>query len=164
MTNPIAIFNTSEYENITFDIGLILRYTDIIVNMECLLWKPKEDNCLAICDIEKEPLIEESSYFTINSIVPYKNKKIKFYSKKIIDAQGPNVPFIYSEKQTVDLNDEKDFYYFNFKTGAIQEVNLNLQKENTEELYNSRFDKCEIKQRDMICKISKRRIETFFTL
>ena len=56
--------------------------------MECLLWKPKEDNCLAICDIEKEPLIEKSSYFTINSIVPYKNKKIKFYSKKIIDAKG----------------------------------------------------------------------------
>ena len=45
LTNPIAIFNSSEYESITFDIGLNLRYTDIIVNMECHLWKPKKDVC-----------------------------------------------------------------------------------------------------------------------
>ena len=161
ITNPISIFNSSDYENIAFDIGIKEYNKDIIINMKCHLWKPKEDNCLAICDIEKEPLIKEFYHFTINSIIAYKNKKIKFISKtySYLDSQGPNVPFIYSNQQVIDLNDEKDFYYFYYKTGAIQETNLIL--DSTRELYMLPVDNCDVKQRDMICKVSKKKIESF---
>ena len=157
ITNPISIFNSSDYENIAFDIGIKEYNKDIIINMKCHLWKPKEDNCLAICDIEKEPLIKEFYHFTINSIISYKNKKIKFISKtySYLDSQGPNVPFIYSNQQVIDLNDEKDFYYFYYKTGAIQETNLIL--DSTRELYMLPVDNCDAKQRDMICKVSKKK-------
>ena len=129
--------------------------------MECLLWKPKKDNCLAICDIEKEPSVEKSSSYIINSIIPYKNKIIKFFSKENLYPERPEVPFLYSDVQIVDLNDEKDFYYFYYKTGVIQDTNLNLRLTDTGEIYMLPFDNCETNQRNMICKISKKKLESF---
>ena len=124
ITNPIDIFDTSDYESVIFDIRLKQYDKDIIINMKCHLWKPIIDKYLALCDIEKEPRIEPFYPYEIDSIFLYKNKKIKFYAESSIGSNCANVPFIYSGKQNIDLNDEKDFYYFKFKTGAIQDTNL----------------------------------------
>jgi len=163
ITNPIAIFDTSDYESVIFDIGLKKYNKDIIVNMKCHIWKPKEDNYLALCDIEKEPQIEPFSSYEIDSIFSFKNKQIKFYSESTITSHCANVPLIYSDKQIIDLNDEKDIYYFKFKTGAVQDTNLIALASKPYESNFFPFDNCEVKERDMTCTLSERKLESLLT-
>ena len=163
ITNPIDIFDTSDYESVIFDIRLKQYDKDIIINMKCHLWKPIIDKYLALCDIEKEPRIEPFYPYEIDSIFLYKNKKIKFYAESSIGSNCANVPFIYSGKQNIDLNNEKDFYYFKFKTGAIQDTNLFVVGTMPSETYILAFDKCDIKQRDMTCAMSRKKIESFLS-
>ena len=163
ITNPIAIFDTSDYESVIFDIGLKKYNKDIIVNMKCHIWKPKEDNYLALCDIEKEPQIEPFLSYEIDSIFSFKNKQIKFYSESTITSHCANVPLIYSDKQIIDLNDEKDIYYFKFKTGAVQDKNLIALASKPDESNFFPFDNCEVEERDMTCTLSKRKLESLLT-
>ena len=160
ITNPIDIFDTPDYENVIFNIGLKKYDKDIIINMKCHLWKRKYDDYIAICDIEKEPQIEPFLSYKIDSLFLFKNKKIKFYTESTVVSDCTNVPFIYFNKQTIDLNDEKDFYYFKFKTGAIQDTNLFVIDTKPSESYLVAFDKCDIKQRDMTCAMSRKKIES----
>ena len=62
ITNPIEIFDTSDFEKIIFDIAL-KGDNDISINMKCHLWKKSEKNYLSICDIYNTPLDTYNSYY-----------------------------------------------------------------------------------------------------
>ena len=104
----------------------------------------------------------ESSSYNVDSTFIYKNKKIKFYSYSYIDNQFLKSPFIYSDKTIIDLNDERDAYYFKFKTGIYYDTNVFLRSKYESLMIYIPFDECKVKQREMTCKLTRKRIENFY--
>ena len=131
------------------------------MTMKCHLWKPKSDNLLAICDLRDDPTKFPFYSFTVDDyIFNYKSKNIKFIS----DSFGTffqKSPFIYSDEQTIDLSDEKDVYYFKFKTGLFYDTQLFLYDKNNQNLLYIPFDGCSVKERIMTCKMTRKKIESF---
>ena len=162
ITNATEIFDTSDFENIIFDIALKGNH-NISVNMKCHLWKKSEKNYILICDIYEAPLDMWNSYYEIDSIFTYKNKKIKFYTYSSISRRYYlKIPFMYANEEIVNLNDGNDTYYFKFKAGLYYDTNLFLYS--IHGLYNLLipFDDCQAKQREIICKLTRKTLEGFY--
>lgn len=121
-----------------------------------------EKSYYLICDIYEAPLDYYSSSYKIDSIIIYKNKKIKFYTYSSISRRYfAKIPFMYANEEIIDLNDGNDTYYFKFKAGLYYDTNLFLY--NIHGLYNLfiPFDNCQAKQREIICKLTRKNIRRF---
>ena len=132
------------------------------MKIKCHLWYTKLYPLTAICDLKDVPPNLKNIKFSIDEyIFTYKSKRIKFYSNKI-EAEVKKIPFIYSDLQILDLDDKNDVYYLNFKTGLFYDTNLCVI-----EYYLNRYiqylplDKCDVKDRNMTCKITRKKIESF---
>ena len=129
---------------------------------KCHLWKPKNDPLLIICDLRDDPLKFKGNHFSTDDyIFTYKGKTIKIIFKDYSSNTIVKYPLIYSEEQTIDLNEEKDYYYFKFKTGLFYDTRLFLKNIHNNMLIYIPFDDCEVKDREMTCKMTRKKIESF---
>ena len=159
VTNPYLIFDALDIEKQIFE--TTLRWKDISMTIKCNLWKPLYERLLVICDLRDDPLKFNHNEFSMDDYeFTYKDKKIKIIS------DGFNVivnyPFVYCDQQNIDLNVEQDAYYFKFKAGLFYDTNLFLRDINRYQmpLYVP-FDGCEVKDREMTCKMMRKKIESF---
>ena len=161
VSNPLNIFDQSDIEKQIIETKLRVE-NSIALKIKCHLWYTKLYPLTAICDLKDAPPNLKNIKFSIDEyIFTYKSKRIKFYSNKI-EAEVKKIPFIYSDLQILDLDDKNDVYYLNFKTGLFYDTNLCVI-----EYYLNRYihylplDKCDVKDRNMTCKITRKKIESF---
>ena len=159
VSNPFLIFDPLDIENQKFE--TTLRFRHVSMTIQCHLWKPTYGSLLVICDLIDDPLKFNRSDFSVDDYeFIYKGKRIKIISDGFNVIV--NLPFIYYHDQNIDLNIEQDVYEFKFKAGLFYDTNLYLSGEGRDQMpCFVHFDSCEVKNREMTCKMTRKKIESF---
>ena len=150
------IFDASNIEEKTKFETMIYSYIRS-KSIPCRLWKPHNDNLRIICQLNNldtnnetfllEPVTFDYNGYTIN---------IFFQNYLLFEKKNYEIPFLYSERQIIEIKDN------------IESYNLKFNKEiyNNELLYlygevNNSFilDKCKINEKELNCEITKQKLE-----
>ena len=129
-------------------------------NVACRLWKA-DNNINLICkytgQIQNEKYILNSAKFIYDKYnITIGSKCEKFE----INQKDFNFPFLYSGKQTINNNNEQDSFELKFNIESYHNENLFLfPGGNWEEAFY--LEKCEIKDKQLICQITKNKIIQF---
>ena len=132
-------------------------------DVTCRLWKPSDEFMRIFCDLDKNityPNIKLNSASFL-----YGEHKIGIISQMNfgmrIKQLGAKIPFIYEDKQTVEIEKSKDNYELKFKFleyNNEQLMLINPPKDGEEEL-NNIFLNCNPKEKELICQITRENIE-----
>ena len=143
--------------NITFPAIFIYKRYDEEYFADCRLWVPKEDNLRIIC--KSDNYFDYSDIYLNDTVIFYKDYRINIEQKESIEFElcyDDYIPFLYSDRQTLNINNNVDLY----------ELKFNIEEYYNEPLYiygsNNNYvilDICEKKDKELICKISKEKIE-----
>ena len=164
-TDEKDIFDISDIEEKThFNTTISLsNVQEINVNVTCRLWKPKSDNLRLLCKLNEE--IADSRFKLNSALFYYKKYAIALISmmsfKTIVTKTGQNIPFLYSDKQEINIEEDKQYYELKFKIEEYNNEVLFLQrKENSEDMYLTELilDNCNSKGKELICQIEKEKI------
>ena len=167
-SETVDIFDESDIEKQNFDSKFIIKDDTLKPDVKCSLWKPKEKCIYILCNLQQELAPGEIHLKLEDHILHYKDKMIKIYSEKyfkIVFMPTSSPPFLYADKQKIDLNEEKDAYELKFKIKLFNEgdsLNLIDSTSNKYNFINIRND-CEIKENELICKINKTNFEGYLT-
>ena len=129
-----------------------------VYNAKCRLWDPINKKLVIICALEKD-FLNDTTHLTLSeSRISYNDYIIIINSNTSIKIEKveQNIPFIYSDNQVINMNDEKEIYEFKFKYDTYNEEVLYL--------YGSQFDytvleSCSKGEKEIICQISKTKLE-----
>ena len=165
-TDERNIFNIDDIEEKThFNTTISLnQYNDgIYFKVTCRLWKPKNDKIRLLCKLNESIGI---NFIKINNaLFSYKEYKIAIISTMSYQTQGVktsrNIPFIYSDKQEINIEENKQFYELKFKFEEYNNDVLYLQRKVFKyDPYLSEFifDNCTINGKDLTCIIEKEKI------
>ena len=153
-------FNDSNIEENTHFYGWI-GYTDMTYRVKelCYLWKNEESEVFIFCNLNRNI---SSGFHVIEmygGTLHYSNKdiliKTEVFSTYIYQLQG-SFPFLYSNKQTIDIEEEPDIYYLKFNLGLYQNEKLILINESFGYII---LDECSTEKKELICKIGKSELE-----
>ena len=154
------IFNISDIEEKTsFDTNIIDEDNNSY-DVNCKLWKPNFDNIHLLCDL-KEILIKNNTKIInfINTELAYEDNIIRIvsYLNPInIQQYNKEIPFLYSDKQTINIIDDIDYYEIKFK---ISKYNNELLFITGEDISMIPLDNNTIKGKELICSIKKEKLE-----
>ena len=165
-TDDKNIFDIYDIEEKTYFNTTISKYInekEFFYKVTCRLWKPKNDTIRLLCKLNEEISYGEIKLYS--AFVSYKEYKIeliskmsfKTYVKKIYE----NIPTLYSDKQEINIKENKQYYELNF---TIKEYNNELlflkRKEEKKDKYLSGLilEDCNIEGKDLTCKIEKEKI------
>ena len=101
-----------------------------------------------------ENLKKENQLIIINEVnFSYNGYNIIIFPETYVTVyqRNYNIPFLYSEKQNIELNDEKEEYELKFK----------IYSYNNEIIYLDNYfilDQCKIQEKELICTISKNKL------
>ena len=131
-------------------------------NITCRLWKLKDNTIRLICKLH-DTICSHCSISLDSSYFYYKKYKIEIISKasKIIVQTNENIPFLYSEKQEINIEEDKKFYELKFKIEDYNNEALFLQrKQPGMDMYLTELilDDCNVEENDLICKLEKEKI------
>ena len=162
LSNQFDFFDPLDIDKQIIETSIRFKKNITAINFKCHLWKPRGEVLGAICDLKDDPKMINyySDYSLDDYILTYKNKKIKFIFDLYFSILR-KTPFLYSDVQTIDITDEKDDYYFKFRTGLFYETPVFLRDLDLFHLFFIPIDYCEVKERIMTCKMSRKKIESF---
>ena len=170
--NGTLYFFTSynDSENI-FDIEDILDKTnfnntikdesDNEYNVACKLWKILNSNLILLCDLntilkfEIQKITFNPTYFIYNDIKIVINSLTLF----TVEQLKIKIPFLYSDKQIINLEEEVSSYSLLFHIGKYSNEFLFLYDDTKDSKAYQIFDECNIKEKNLICNINKEKIE-----
>ena len=155
----LNIFNNSDIEEKTSFITQIY-YSSTNYDVACHLWNPVNQNFKLFCQLlEKRWTYYPNIYlkkgeftygkYKINIIPPPSSKKFTLNQLK------PVIPFLYSDEQVINMDNDRDIYELKFKMKEYDNQLLFLYS-NEFKLY---LDKCSKDDNYLICKITKEEIE-----
>jgi len=163
-TDDSNIFDQNKIEESTkfqTTISVYRENADNEYNVACRLWKA-DNNINLICkytgQIQNEKYILNSAKFIYdkyNITIGSKCEKFEIARKDF------NFPFLYSGKQSINNNNEQDSFELKFNIESYHNENLFLCPPggNWDEAFD--FEKCEIKDKQLICQIAKNKIIQF---
>ena len=143
------IFNSSDIEDIAIFKGKFIGYKKY--NSNCKLWKPKNEKIIMICKFDKNL---ENGNIKLNRVISkYKEKKYYIYSEEnlIVEQLKSNIAFLYSDKQEINIQNDKVIYEIIFKKEAYYNELLLLYK-NEMKMINL---ECNNQDKKIICFIKK---------
>ena len=162
------IFDISDIEEKTHFNTTIYSYNyfkEIFVKVMCRLWKPKNDKIRILCKLNEDIGINS---IKLNSVsFNYKKYRIAIISTMSfkIDTKktNKNILILYSDKQEINIEENKQYYDLKFK---IEEYNneelilLEYKPEIRDEFYFSEFilDNCTTEGKVLTCTIEKEKI------
>ena len=93
----------------------------------------------------------------------YKGKKFSIYSEDSIEVEqlNSNIAFLYSEKQEIIIEDDKQYCDLKFKIEEYSNEVLFLKRKNEgTDMYLTELimDDCTVERKDLICKLEKEKI------
>jgi len=163
-TDEKDIFDVSDIEEKTyFNTTISQNDNNTLFNVNCRLWKPKNNKLRLLCKLNQDIGI---NYIKINSaIFSYKKYTIALISKISFKIQaiktGRNIPFLYSDRQEINIEEDKQFYELKFKIEEYNDEVLFLQKKEigtSMHLTELILEDCNAKGKDLTCKIEKEKI------
>ena len=161
-SSTVDIFDESDIEKQNFDSQLVIE-SGSSAKVKCSLFKPKEKDIYILCNLQEKLSIGKLRLKLSDYILYYKNKKIKIFSEEYIeiDIKESNNPYLYADKQIIDLNDGKNVYELKFKIKLFNEGDsLVLGSQSNKALNHIKIrNYCTIKENELICNIDKNAIE-----
>ena len=155
-----SIFNPSTIEKDSFFITEVRRESDII-NASCRLWILSDNKISLFCNLNEKKFYKRFYNITIsNQSFKYNNLLIKIiFLQDIIqiDQRYLSIPFLYSHKQIININDD-DSYELKFKIEIYEKELLYICGSNNN--YGV-LDNCQVNENELICTITKEKIEEF---
>ena len=154
------IFNTSDIEEKTsFDTN-ITDEDNNIYQITCRLWKPNLENVHLLCDL-KEILAKNNTKIIsfINKELTYEDNIMHIVSNLspiYIQQYNQEIPFLYSERQTINIIEDEDYYEIKFK---MSKYNNELLFITGEDLSMIPLDNNTIKGDELICSVKKDKLE-----
>ena len=123
-------------------------------DVDCGFYKTENENLYVFCNIgENIPLGNYSLSFTETQVINYDNYKISFSESKIFQFQKYDINIIdlYSGKQNITVDDEKDSYELKFKISSYNQEKIML--------YYAFLD-CSQKEEELICHITRKQLDS----
>ena len=155
------IFDASDIEMKTyFKTKLSYNWlrTLILKDINCRLWKPKNGNLIIICQLDDNANINKdlNVYFN-DTAFNYNDYRVVIYSNTFFSMQTENndCPFIYADKQYLNIIEEIEIYELNF---ILAEYNNELLFISSDEEIFINLDNCSIYGKNLNCKISKEKL------
>ena len=160
-TDNKNIFDATDIEEKTSFSTTITDETYYNYNVICRLWKPKNEKIRILCKINGQ--INNNYRMRINSaFFYYNNRKMAIVSNMSFATRVVQIfsfiPFLYSEKQTINVNKEKDSYDLSLKFDSYNNEVIYIAMTG-QELNHIILDDCENKGKELTCKIKKDNIE-----
>ena len=158
------IFNIDDIEEKTL-FKITLKTTNSIDNqtkfdLNCRLWKPKNQKLIIICHSDKNLKITEeklvNAYFN-DTAFNYNGYRIVIISNTYLSFRTlkSNCPFLYSDEQMIKVKEEMEFYELNFKIDTYINEPLFLSASNLNYIY---LNNCLKKEKFLVCTIEKEKI------
>ena len=127
----------------------------------CKLWIPVNDKVRLFCKLEQDindniNIKLNSATFILNGYRIYIISRMKF-SINLIHLDTP-IPFIYSNNQSINVENSKDSYEIKLRYLEYNGEQLILSKKK-EESYYILLEECIYEKNDIICKITRDKIE-----
>ena len=152
------IFNISDIEEKTSFEGILIDKDGNKYNTKCRLWKPNGENLRLFCNL-KENLIYYYQEVSLN-LVSFNHNNftiiVKFENPILVEQLNYEIPFIYSDKQYINITDGIEYYNFNFNSDAYN--NDDLLYIYSKNIYIS-FDYCNKERKELICQIKSSKLE-----
>ena len=156
------IFNSSysdESTSFKTTITTSEQYNYTIYQIICKLWKPKESNIIIICESDEDFISDKESefqgyfnetMFNFNDylIVITPDILLTFKIKKDI------CPFLYADKQLINVNENDQLYSLNFKIDAYNNESLLLSNMDMNYINLN----CSKENKNLICTLNKEKI------
>ena len=152
--NEINIFNGKE-DTISFD-STLEHTKENEYNATCKFWKPKNDSVRIICNL-KQNLKYQSQFVKLNPVsFGFNGYTLDILSSPYIQVNQTSysLSFLYSDKQEIDINNEKDLYTLKFKKLFYYKEKLILYKE---KLRRNNLN-CNEDEKEVACSISKKNL------
>ena len=159
------ILNGNDIEEKTeFNTVITDKYANVY-KTTCRLWKPAaNENIRIFCKLNN--YIVSDNIKLISAYSSYNNNKLGIISQMNFEMKVKqliiNPPFIYSYKQTINVEKSKNIYEIKFKALEYNDDQLmlaNPPKDEEEELNNYIFESCNLKGNDLTCLITREKIE-----
>ena len=155
------IFNETNIEEKTKFTTLILCDNKIYYNISCHLWKNTEGIICIFCTLY-ENLGKGKHKININKTnFNYDNHIINFVplvNDLTVQQFEKPLPFLYSKRQLINIEEEKDDYCLKFNTGYYNNEHLIILPKSRGRIL---LDKCSLKNKELICNINKKELEEF---
>ena len=173
--NGIVMFVTNYNDNETniFDKTDINKYegTTIVYHYNrnytanCKLYKPNKGNMTLICKLNEKLYSDMVDVILYEFIINYKQYKVHILSNEYIMVLQVDydLPFLYSDNQVININNERSTYTLNFNIEAYNDESLILNGSS----YSNHLiiDKCQKKNNNILnCEISKEKLEPILTI
>ena len=157
--NKRNIFDASDIEDKTkFQTRI---YGDMKSNIiYCRLWKPNNDNLRIICKVNKYDLDSQTHKLFLSDkvILNYNEYIINIPLEITLNIRKFNydIPFLYSNRQTIEIKDDIKSYNLKFKIETYNNESLYLYGEVNNSLI---IDKCQKNENEINCEVSKEKLE-----
>ena len=132
--------------------------------LDCSLWDPEDMNLIILCSMNELNinnsirqfrfdfgLIKKDDYY-----IRIKSKEINYYID--IEMKPFNIPFVYSQRQIINLDKPEDSYELKFKAKSYKMEKLALVENVEGKLFNY-FEKIIPNENELICIIGRKKIE-----
>lgn len=157
--NERNIFDASDIEEKTKFKTKINDENQNEYNANCKLWKPINDYIRIICNLDENLKYVDNNITLLNSVqIEYKDYKIGINQEAYIEVKQLNysIPFLYSNKQNIEIKDNIESYNLKFKFESYNNEVVFIYGQSNN--YAS-LDNCKINDNELNCEISKRKLE-----
>ena len=150
----INIFNIFDIEDETTFYGKFIGNNSNFYNPHCRLWKPQKENIRMICKFDTNLLDEKIKFIDYN--LTYHGTTIRIISEEYIAVKQleSEISFIYSDEQTINLEDDSNSYTLQFKKEIYNNEPLFLYNN---EMRAINLD-CKNGSKELICNIKGSKI------
>ena len=160
------IFNSSDIEEKTNFNTTITDDNSNLVRALCKLWKPTNEKLNLFCQLINNyytfdyykyhsfDLKSSSFYYNDQKFVIIQNNSLSFYPVR------SDIPFLYSSKQVLNIDENIQTYYLTFKIGDYHNELLFMKDaEGIGEIIV--LDECSVEGKELKCKLEKDTIEEY---
>ena len=172
--NLSDLIDPSELESLSSFKGNFTNETlekdSLYYSWNCSLFDPLNQNVTIKCTVNDTFNVSSVIHLRmLNASIEIENLTINIFPQEdylfTIETKPFNYPFIYSDPQIIDLETADSSYELKFKVDSYQNETLTLAAKgnNSKPFSFNEFDEINLENNELICKISKEKIEEMTT-
>ena len=158
------IFSISDIQYYTFNNTMLDTHYDKKYNVQCRLWKSSNGRIKIFCQFDEELIYSTKELKFSDTSFTYKSYNISIISNTmfLINRINAYIPFIYSDKQIINLESE-DILSFRFNYVSYSNENLFLFDNHFKSV---NFDNClnNRNEKEIICQISNETLKNILSI
>ena len=155
------IFIEKDIENkFSFKANITSEYEGDIYGVTCRIWNPKNEYLRLFCQLGENTMLRYSWLNNIN--FTYQGNNIFIFSEEYFDIRQEydyEYPFLYSEAQTIYLDDEQETCELRFKTLIYNNELIFLKGASSSYFNYFVLDNCVKQGKELICDIDKNKLQ-----